>query len=298
EDGQTGGLSRRWPKRRGWSGQKGVSQWNKRKHHPPLCHGSPMSIVPPLERLASASAVFFGQRGAVTRDARQRGLSRPRPSRQAHGLLHALGADRHRQQLAQLHDQLALLQRRVQPLQDAQRCCVHVSADLLAQFAATAQAEGVSLPVARRLLAVFQGDATPSVAQLGRYSHQAARRASALLEVFDEQARPRARQAAADEIFFGARPVLMVVAPHSQCWLSARLSPRRDAVQWAKELEALTNLEHLVRDGAKGIENGLARVNAAREGSQEPAVSDQLDHFHTLREGRRALGKSQAKAER
>ena len=120
-----------------------------------------------------------------------------------------------------------------------------------------------------------------------------------MLEVFDEQARPRVRQAAADEIFFGQKPVLMVVEPESQCWLSGRLSPSRDGEQWAKELEQLPNLEHLVRDGAMGIQNGLARVNAQRqEEGQQAAVSDQLDHFHTLREGRRALRKTQAKAER
>jgi hypothetical protein len=118
------------------------------------------------------------------------------------------------------------------------------------------------------------------------------------LEVFDEQARPRVHQAAADEIFFGQKPVLMVVEPESQCWLSGRLSPSRDAQQWAKELQPLANLEHLVRDGAMGIQNGLALVNAQRQGGQQGKISDQLDHFHTLREGRRALRKSQARAER
>src|SRR5215213_6286105 len=148
----------------------------------------------------------------------------------------------------------------------------------------------VSLPVARRLLAIFQGDdKTPRVAQLGRFSRSAALRAGALLDAFDEQARSRVRQSAADEIFFGQKPVLMVVEPESQCWLSGRLSPSRDGEQWAKELEKLPNLEHLVRDGAMGIQNGLARVNAQRQEGQQGAISDQLDHFHTLREGRRAL---------
>src|SRR3954471_17996777 len=32
--------------------------------------------------------------------------------------------------------------------------------------------------------------------------------------------------------------------------------------------------------------------------TQQGAISDQLDHFHTLREGRRALRKSQGEAER
>lgn len=257
-----------------------------------------MCIVPPLERLASASAVFLGQHGDVTQQAQQRGLSRQRLYRQAECALRDLDPTPHQQQLALLHQQLAQLHARLKTLQDAQRHCVLISPDLQAHFAATAQAEGVSLPVARRLLAVLLPDECPSVAGLGRHSHSAALRAGALLEVFDEQARPRVRQAAADEIFFGAKPVLMVVEPESQCWLSGRISPSRDALQWAKELGPLSNLEHLVRDGALGIQNGLALVNAKRQEGQQGPITDQLDHFHTLREGRRALRKSQAKAER
>jgi hypothetical protein len=257
-----------------------------------------MSIVPPLERLASASTVFLGRRGDVTRHARRRAVSRQRLYRQAHCALRDLDPTQHQQQLALLQEQLRQLQARLKTLLDAQSRCVLVTADLQAQFAATAQAEGVSLPVARRLLAVFQADECPSVAQLGRFSRSAALRAGALLDVFDEQARPRARQAAADEIFFGQKPVLMVVEPQSQCWLSGRLGPSRDGEQWARELEQLPNLEHLVRDGALGIQNGLARVNAQRQEQHSRPIADQLDHFHTLREGRRALRKSQARAER
>jgi hypothetical protein len=119
-----------------------------------------------------------------------------------------------------------------------------------------------------------------------------------LPEVFDELARPRVRQAAAGEIFFGQRPVLLVVEPESQCWLSGRISPSRDAEQWAKELQPLANLEHRVRDGAKGIEKGLATADAKRQEDQQAVSSDQPDHSHTPREGRRALRKTQAKAER
>src|SRR5262245_39350113 len=257
-----------------------------------------MYIVAPLERLASASVVFLGRHGEVSRHARQRGLSRQRLYRLAHSALRDLDPLPQQQQLAQLRDQVAQLQQRIHSLQQAQSLCVHISADLQAHFAACAQAEGVSLPVARRLLAIFLAEHTPSVAALGRLSRCAALRAAALLEVFDEHARPLARQAAADEIFFGAKPVLVVVEPQSQCWLSGRLSPSRDGQQWAKELQPFANLEHLVRDGAKGIENGLERVNAQRQEEGQAAISDQLDHFHSLREGRRALRKTQGQAER
>ena len=255
-------------------------------------------MVSPLERLSSASAVFFGRRGDVTHDALQRGLSRQCLYRQARSALRDLDPTPQQRQLAQLRDQVAQLLQGLETLQDARSRCVEITADSQAQFAACAQAEGASLPVARRLLAIFLGDGAPSVAQLGRFSRSAALRASGSLGVFDEQARPRVRQAAADEIFFGRKPVLMVVEPDSQCWLSGRLSPGRDGERWAKELGQLPSLERLVRDGALGIESGLARVNAAREELQQPAIGDQPDHFHTLREGRRALRETQAKAER
>jgi hypothetical protein len=257
-----------------------------------------MCIVAPPPRLASASVVFFGQHGDITRHAQQRGVSRQSVYRQADSVLRDLQGHQHQQQINLLQEQTAHLQERLEQLHAASAGAVVITADLQAEFASTAQAEGVSLPVAHRLLAVLLRDRCPSVAQLGRFSRQAALRAGAVLKVFDEDARPRARQAAGDEIFFGQRPVLMAVEPDSQCWLSGRLSPSRDGEEWAKELTQMPNLEHLVRDGGKGLKSGLARVNEQRRQQQKEAITDQLDHFHTLREGSRALRKTQAKAER
>lgn len=257
-----------------------------------------MCIVPPLDRLASASVVLFGQHGDISAHAQQRGISRQRLYRQADSVVRDLEGRPHQRQLACLQQQVTDLQVCLSNLQAARRHAVVVTSDLQAEFACVAQAEGVSLPVARRLLAVFLRDDTPSVATLGRLSRQAALRAGPLLKVLDELARPLVGQAAADEIFFGQKPVLMVVEPESQCWLAGRLAPSRDGEQWAKELQQLPALEHLVRDGGKGLENGLARVNRQRRLDERAPVSDQLDHFHTLREGRRALRKTQAQAER
>jgi hypothetical protein len=70
------------------------------------------------------------------------------------------------------------------------------------EFATVAQAEGVSLSVARRLLRVVEGSqSTLSVPTLGRATREAGNRAGALLEVLDEVARPAVKQATADEIF-------------------------------------------------------------------------------------------------
>jgi hypothetical protein len=257
-----------------------------------------MCSVTVPDRLASASAVFCGPRGAVSSQAMRRGVSRQRLYRQAHSVLRDLDASPHRPELARLRQLVADLQTRLRLLQAAQRDTVVVTAEMQGAFAGTAQAEGVSLPVARRLLAVLWRDNTPSVAQRGRPSRPAGLCAGALLEVFDEYARPRARPGAADEIFFGQKPVLLVVEPESQGWLCGRLSQSRDGEQGAQELEKLPALEHLVRDGGQGLANGLARVNRQRRQDERPPLSDQLDPFHTLREGRHALRKTQARAER
>ena len=257
-----------------------------------------MPILPALDRLATASVVCFGRRGDITRHARVHRVSRQRLYRQADRVLRDLDTSPHAQRLAHLQEQVALLQSQLELLQASQRGCVVFTKDLQAQFVSTACAEGVSLPVTRRLLEVFLGDDTPSVATLGRQSHQAALRANSLLNVFEEHARPRVRQVAAAEIFFGQKPVLMVVEPESLCWLSGRLSPSRDGEEWAKELQQLPALEHLARDGGKGLQNGLARVNEVRQQENQPVITEQLDHFHTFREGRRGLRKVQAQAER
>jgi hypothetical protein len=257
-----------------------------------------MCIVAPSERLASASVVFFGKHGDISHHAQQRDVSRQTLYRQADSVLRDLDANPLHQQIDLLHQQIAQLRQRLQQAQDNQPDTLLVTADMKAEFASTAQAEGISLPVTRRLLAVFLRERTPSVATLGRLTQQAGLHAAALLEIFDQQARPQARQAAADEIFFGQKPVLMVVEPESLCWLGGRLSDSRDGESWAKEFEQLPALEHLVRDGGKGLANGLKRVNQQRQEAQRQEISDQLDHFHTLREGRRALRKAQARAER
>ena len=254
-------------------------------------------VVPP-PRLASASVVFFAPHGDITHHAQHRGVSRQRLYREADSVLRDLDHRPHQHQIASLHQQLREAQEDRDRLRDERRNAVAITRELQAEFASTAQAEGVSLPVACRLLGVFLRDDTPSVATLGRFSRQAALKAGALLEVFDPHAKPRVHQAAADEIFFGARACLMVVEPESQCWMVGKLSPGRDGEAWAEEFQELPALEHLARDGGTGLANGVARVNEQRRHAQRKEITEQLDHFHTLREGRRALRKTRSRAER
>jgi hypothetical protein len=267
-----------------------------------------MLTLPPQQRIANAAAVLDGPHGAVTRRARQQRLSRQALYRDTQRLLRHLDPDHADQRRHQLRDHTVQLHAQIADLQAALDDAVLLDNDRLAAFAATAQAEGVSLPVARRLLAplLARSAATvsvaarrlPSVAQLGRWSRQAACRAGALLEVLDAKSRPRVEQAAADEIFFGKRPCLMVIEQHSLCWVSGRLVPRRDGSEWAKEFRQLPTLRQATQDGGAGLAKGLATVNAERQQADQPPVAVQDDHFHVLRAGNRALRKMQQAAAR
>ena len=89
-------------------------------------------------------------------------------------------------------------------LQQRLERAVEVTPEKQAEVASVAQAEGVSLPVARRILQVLLPPKARSVPTLGRASAEAGRHAGRLLEVLDEAAGPRVAQATADEIFSDA----------------------------------------------------------------------------------------------
>jgi hypothetical protein len=165
-----------------------------------------MEIVAPLRRrLANAFTVLFGGRGEVTRQAGLQGQTRQALYRDTDAVVTAVDGSRAKARLEQLEARVAEQAARLEQLEGRLRRAVEITQDVQAAFAATAQAEGVSLPVARRLLAVLLGPDTPSVATLGRFSLDAARRSTRLLEVLDAAARPRVAQAAADEIFSAGR---------------------------------------------------------------------------------------------
>jgi hypothetical protein len=105
----------------------------------------------------------------------------------------------------ELQRQLARQRAEVQALQERLKHAAEITPDKQDEFATVAQAEGVSLSVARRLLRVVEGsEPTPSVPTLGRATLEAAKRAAGLLEVLDEVARPEVKQGIADEIFSDA----------------------------------------------------------------------------------------------
>jgi hypothetical protein len=261
-----------------------------------------MRIAAVFQRLASAAAVFFSPQGGVAEQARLRGVERQTLYRQAGEALNAVegsAAEQQRLQLQQrLHDcQEQLAQCQLQ-LRQQQRYLVLLDPVKQAEFASCGQAEGVSLPVLVRLLRPLLGKETPSVASLGRLTQQAARRASGLLDVLDKHSHPLVHQASADELYSGRKPVLMTVEPDSLCWLTARLSDKRDGQEWAKEFKRLPALEQVNRDAGEGLQKGVNLTNQERRRQKKQAIAEQLDHFHTLREGSRTLRRAQGRVSR
>jgi hypothetical protein len=250
------------------------------------------------QRIACAAATLFGRYGAVTRIAQEHGLCRQSVYRQTDALRDDLDVPAHRQENLCLRQQLEQAQARCQDLQRRRDDAVILDHDRQAEFAATAQAVGVSLPVTRRLLHVVLRERTPSVAKLGRWTKAAAQRSAALLQVLDEHTRPRVRQAVPDEIFVRRQPILMVVEPNSLCWVSGRRVARRDGATWAEEFTQLPALEQVTKDGGSGLANGLRQANARRQQEGRPQAVEQDDHFHVLREGQRGLRISAGQANR
>jgi len=250
------------------------------------------------QRIACAAATLFGRYGAVTRIAHEHGLCRQTVYRQTDAVRADLDAPTHGPETLRLRQQLEQTQARCDDLQRRLDTAVVLDQDRQAEFAATAQAVGVSLPVVRRLLQVVLRQRTPSVAKLGRWTKAAAQRAAALLPLLDEHTRPRVRQAVPDEIFVRRKPILMVVEPASLCWVSGRRVERRDGATWAEEFTRLPALEQVTKDGGSGLANGLARANVQRQQQGQAPAVEQDDHFHVLREGRRSLRISAGQANR
>ena len=159
-----------------------------------------MPTIP--QRIASAFAVLSGQYGDVTKLAKDREQSRQSLYREAEQVAEAVDGAAARARIDELQRQLAEQRAEVQALRERLKRTVEITPDTQEEFATVAQAEGVSLSVARRLLRVVEGArSTPSVATLGRASLEAGKRAGPLLKVLDEAARPRVKQGTADEIF-------------------------------------------------------------------------------------------------
>src|SRR5512135_3707510 len=164
-----------------------------------------MPTIP--QRFASAFALFCGRYGDVTKMAQDREQSRQTLYREAQQVANAVDGTASQARIDELQQQLAQRQTEIQALQDRLKHAVEITPDKQNEFAAVAQAEGVSLSVARRLLRAVEGSkSTPSVATLGRATLDAGKHAGELLKVLDEAARPEVKQGTADEIFLAEDP--------------------------------------------------------------------------------------------
>ena len=164
-----------------------------------------MPTIP--QRIASAFTVLCGRYGDVTEMAHDRERSRQSLYREAEQVVEAVGGAAAQARIDELQRQLAQRQTAVQALQERLKHAVEITPDKQNEFATVAQAEGVSLSVARRRLRVVTGPRrSRAVAPLGRATLEAGKKAGPRLEVLDEAVRPEVKQGTADEIFLAADP--------------------------------------------------------------------------------------------
>ena len=136
--------------------------------------------------------------------------------------------------------QLAERQAEVQALQERLKHAVEITPDKQHEFATVAQAEGVSLSVARRLLRVMTGPRPPpSVATLGRATLEAGKQAGPLARGARRGGPARGQAGHRRRDFFGRKPVLMVVEPESLCWLTGRMVEARDGVDLGRGIRPI-----------------------------------------------------------
>jgi uncharacterized protein YigA (DUF484 family) len=159
------------------------------------------------QRIASAFAVLCGQYGDVTQMAHDRDQSRQSLYREAQLVANAVDGTTTQARIDELQRQLAEQHGQIQALQERLQHAVEITTDKQHEFATVAQAEGVSLSVARRLLQVMTGSRpSRAVATLGRETREAGQKAGPLLKVLDEAVRPQVKQVTPDEIFWAANP--------------------------------------------------------------------------------------------
>ena len=164
-----------------------------------------MPTIP--QRIASAFAVLCGRYGDVTEMAKGRDQSRQSLYREAEQVAHAVDGTAGQARIDGLQEQLADREAENRALRERLKHAIEITPEKQHEFATVAQAEGVSLSVARRLLRVVEvSGPTPSVATLGRATREAGKHAGGLLNVLDEAARPKVRQGTADEIFSAEGP--------------------------------------------------------------------------------------------
>jgi hypothetical protein len=158
-----------------------------------------MGMVAPQQRIASAYFVIFGNYGDVSRYAEERGVCRQWVYREADWLRGSLATSQ--EKIDALEQRVRELEQQKESLERRLALAVVLDEEKQTQLAAVGQANGVSLPVVWVFLDVLLAGEQLSVASLGRRTKALGQKSGELLAVLDEFARPRARQAAADELY-------------------------------------------------------------------------------------------------
>ena len=114
-----------------------------------------MPTIP--QRIASAFAVLCGHYGDVTKMAQDRERSRQSLYREAQQVADAVDGAAAQARIDELQQQLAEQRAEIRVLRERLEHAVEITPDKQHEFATVAQAEGVSLSVARRLLRVVSG---------------------------------------------------------------------------------------------------------------------------------------------
>jgi len=254
-----------------------------------------MGMVAPRRRIGSAFFVAWGQYGQVSEFARQQGISRQWVYREAKQVTDALAGTQTRAEVECLREENTALRAEVADLRQRLATAVVLDEEKQTEFAGVGQSCGVTLSQCHTLLEVLIPGQSLSRATLGRHTQALAEKAGSLLEVLDEQARQRVREAAADEIYV-RDPVLMVVEQESLCWVCGRLTEEVSGVAWSKEFRQLSNLEQVARDGGSGLSRGIALLNAQRQEQGQEPLLDQGDHFHALWTGGVGLRRAEKRA--
>lgn len=254
-----------------------------------------MDMVASRQRIASAYFITQGPHGSISQQAEQRGVSRQRLYREADWVQQQFVTPDWQCERQALLQQVCDLKQRVAELEKQQPWQVLLHPDKQAEFASVGQGIGVSLPQTRCLLQVLLGAETPSVAKLGRWTKEAGEKAGAILAVLDEVARPLVEVGAADEVYVKA-PVLMVVEPSSLCWVVGQISNTVSGVAWQDTFATMPNLEMVLRDAGAGLTSGVTLANEARTQANGKPLVAHLDHFHSLWEGGRGLGRVKRQA--
>jgi len=251
-----------------------------------------MPRLPLLTWIGNAAAVLCGRHGKVTQQAQQAGCSRQAAYEHADKVRQAVADARLPGPCrAALLEENRCLKEQVAVLQGQLHQAIVLDADKQQRLTATTSAMGLSLSQIRAVFAILVGQGkVPGKATLGRWLQAHARRAGQVLEVLDRHTQPAACDLCPDEIFFGGKPVLVGVEPHSMALLLCRRAVDRKGGTWQQALAPFTALEYVACDQGKGLLAGLQALGRARPAAA-PRLEVGLDVFHTERAARTVLAR-------